>query len=191
MNGSGSAVRCRSAIHDDAIAIAGLHADSWRVSYRGAYRDDYLDGDVVQDRVEVWGRRLSTPPDNQFVVVAEEADRIVGFACAYGGEDATWGTLLDNIHVRPECQRHGVGTRLLSEVAAWCRDHYAEGGLYLWVLAQNRGAQQFYRRLGAADRGGEVFEPPGGGEVKSRRYAWTELGEIARARHASHDRGTA
>ena len=36
-------------------------------------------------------------------MVAEEAGRVLGFACAYGREDERWGTLLDNLHVDPEC----------------------------------------------------------------------------------------
>ncbi|MGA9725050.1 MAG: hypothetical protein WBQ86_21520 [Candidatus Binatus sp.] len=76
------------------MAVATLHAESWRAHYRGAYRDGYLDGDVVQDRIRVWKERLSTPAPNQFVVLAEEDDDLIGFACAYGGHDETWGSLL-------------------------------------------------------------------------------------------------
>ena len=137
------------------MAVATLHAESWRAHYRGAYRDEYLDGEVVQDRIRVWKERLSTPVPNQFVVLAEEDDDLIGFACAYGGHEETWGSLLDNIHVRPEHQRRGVGAALVAEVAAWCRANYAGCGLYLWVLEQNRPAQRFYQRLGASDQGGE------------------------------------
>jgi GNAT superfamily N-acetyltransferase len=182
--GKGQMTRCREATYDAAAAIATLHADSWRVAYRGAYRDEFLDRDVVQDRMGVWESRLSAPPDNQFVVLAEEEGRLVGFACAYGREDERWGSLLDNIHVRRERQREGTGTRLVSEVATWCRAHYADCGLYLWVLAQNSQARRFYERLGAMDRGGEISVPPGGGQVLSRRYAWTTVWEIA---HVGHD----
>ncbi len=162
------------------MAVATLHAESWRVHYRGAYRDEYLDGDVVEDRRRVWEERLSTRAPNQFVVLAEEDDDLIGFACAYGGDDETWGSLLDNIHVRPEHQGRGVGAALMAEVAAWCRASYADCGLYLWVLAQNSRAQSFYLRLGATDQGGEVSEPPGGGQIHGRRYAWTTVPEIPR-----------
>ncbi len=81
------------------------------------------------------------PAPNQFVVLAEEDDDLIGFACAYGGQDETWGSLLDNIHVRPEHQRRCVGAALVAEVAAWCRANYAGCDLYLWVLEQNRPAQ--------------------------------------------------
>src|SRR6185436_17727278 len=93
-------MRLRTATLADAEAIASLHADSWRTTYRGAMRDAYLDGDVVTERRAVWQERLATPAPNQHVLVAEQAGAVVGFACAYGGADAVWGTELDNLHVR-------------------------------------------------------------------------------------------
>lgn len=80
-------MRFRVATEADAMAVAALHAESWRAHYRGAYRDEYLDGDVVQDRIRVWKERLSTPAQNQFIVLAEEKDCLIGFGCAYGGND--------------------------------------------------------------------------------------------------------
>jgi hypothetical protein len=53
-------MRLRVATGADAMAVATLHAESWRAHYRGAYRDEYLDGEVVQDRIRVWKERLST-----------------------------------------------------------------------------------------------------------------------------------
>ena len=181
------AVRYRRAAHDDARAIAALHAESWRVAYRGALRDEFLDGDVVQNRNIVWDDRLATPAANQLVIVAEEGDRVIGFACAYGRDDARWGTLLDNIHVRRERHGQGTGRRLLSDVATWCRAKYPGSSLYLWVLEQNSQARRFYERLGASDREGDVWLPPGGGEVKRRRYAWSS-DDVATLQTGERDR---
>lgn len=173
-------MRFREATRCDVTAVATLHAESWRNHYRGAYRDEYLDGEVFEDRLRVWEERLSMPAPNQFVVLAFQGDDLSGFACAYGGHDETWGSLLDNIHVRLECQHRGVGTGLMAEVAAWCRVSYPDCGLYLWVLEQNRGAQRFYQLLGASDQGGEISEPPGGGQIHGRRYAWKTVPDVPR-----------
>lgn len=173
-------MRYRTATYDDRLSIATLHADSWRIHYRGAYRDEFLDGPVLGERMEVWEKRLAAPQENQFVVVAEEDDLLLGFACAYGRDDEQWGTLLDNIHVRPDRQRSGIGRHLLSEVATWCSANYPDWGVYLWVLAKNAMAKQFYRRLGAKDLGGGVFVPPGGGQIISRRYGWIRVSDIPR-----------
>lgn len=171
----------READEGDVAAIADLHAQSWRTSYRGAYRDEFLDGDVFAERREVWEQRMSAPAANQFVLLACEEQRLAGFICAYGREDEEWGTLLDNLHVSPEFHRRGVGARLVTDLGSWCRRHYADCGLYLWVLEQNERAQSFYRSQGASDRGGAVFVPPGGGEIHSRRYAWTSVDEVGRS----------
>jgi GNAT superfamily N-acetyltransferase len=166
-------VRYRKATPDDVAAIANLHADSWRNTYRGAYSDEYLDGPVFEERLAVWQKRLSSPPPNQYVVIAEDGGRIVGLACAYGEQDAELGTLLDNLHVRVDLHKSGIGKRLVSEIARWCVARYPQSPLYLGVLEQNLNAQQFYKRLGAHDVRGEIARSPSGDAVPSRIYAWT------------------
>jgi hypothetical protein len=47
----------RAASAHDLDAIATLHADSWRRHYREAYRDEFLDVDVVADRLKQQVRR--------------------------------------------------------------------------------------------------------------------------------------
>ncbi len=166
-------VTLRLATRDDAPAIAALHADSWRTAYRGALTDAFLDGDLDHDRMDVWEKRLSAPTANQVVIVAEEDGRIIGFACAFGEKDERLGTLLDNIHVRRDLHRQGLGKCLVSAVADWGRTKYPDDGLYLSVLEQNAQARRFYESLGATDREGGTWIPPGGGSVPVRRYAWS------------------
>jgi GNAT superfamily N-acetyltransferase len=179
----------REATCTDRLAIATLHAESWRHTYRGSYPDAFLDGPVFEDRKTVWEKRLAQPPANQFVVVAEEQGDIVGFACAYGQDDPRWGTLLDNLHVRPARQRQGIGTALVAEVVVWCQAHYADCGLWLWVIGQNLRARRFYERLGALDSGAERCTPPGGGErFVAHRYTWATLDSVRVGTRGSADR---
>ena len=163
----------RAATVADAPAVAALHAESWRSTYRGALRDEYLDGDILAERTAVWRERLGSPASNQHVVVAEAQGRLLGFACAYGNDDERWGTQLDNIHVRRDAHGQGTGARLVAAVAAWCRTAHPEAGLYLWVLEQNDPARRFYERLGATDQEGDVWLPPDGSTVRTRRYVWS------------------
>ncbi|MDH5545484.1 MAG: GNAT family N-acetyltransferase [Gammaproteobacteria bacterium] len=168
----------REANYKDASAIANLHADSWRVAYRGIFRDENLDGDVVNERKEVWNHRLSAPKDNQLVILAEENSELCGFVCAYGNEDPTWGTFIDNLHVRKERKRKGIGRGLMKEIALWSRRHYPDAGLYLGVLERNLSARRFYEALGARNQESRLWEPPGGGEVVDLRYVWSNLDSI-------------
>ena len=165
-------MRYREATRADAVAIAAVHAKSWLETFHGVLSDEYRSGAIFEDRDAVWQERLSAPPANQFAIVAEEDGRLAAFACAYGADDARWGTLLDNLHVRREWQGSGLGRSLLARVADWCTVEYPGGGLYLLVLKQNRRARTFYEQLGATDVGGETWVPPGFLNAPSRRYAW-------------------
>ncbi|MEO8456569.1 MAG: GNAT family N-acetyltransferase [Chloroflexota bacterium] len=165
----------RLATAADAPAIATLHADSWQRHYRHSWPDSYLDGPVVQDRQAVWEKRLRESPANQFVMIAEEQGVLQGFTCAYGADDAKWGTLLDNLHVRHDLQGRGTGATLVREVARWSRANYPECDLYLWALEANTGARRLYERLGAKNAGTESHMTPGGGRTNAVRYSWTEL----------------
>jgi ribosomal protein S18 acetylase RimI-like enzyme len=176
-----SAVRVeyRDADEADAETIAELHADSWRRHYRGAYRDAYLDGDVVTDRQVVWRKRLAPPRHHQSTICAERAGRLLGFAHTVFDHDPTWGALLDNVHVRNDEKGHGIGTRLLSEAATALRRHQPAGSLYLWVLDQNIAAQSFYDARGGIRVGTERRGPfPGGGTALAHRYAWPQPGQL-------------
>lgn len=163
----------RHAQHSDAEQIALLHAHSWRKTYRGLFDDDFLDKDAETNRLRVWQQRLSNNPRNQLVQVAENRGIISGFICAYGNEDETWGSLIDNLHIAPDFQRQGIGTQLMAEAFAWLKKNYPDDAIYLWVMARNIQARRFYEKLGAKN-GGTIDKPNpvGGGSALNCRYAW-------------------
>lgn len=162
----------RPATPADADAIAALHAQSWRQSYRGILTDAYLDGDIFADRQAVWQGRLSDPAPNQFLLVAEAGGAVQGFVCAFGDDDPRWGTLVDNLHVSQALKGRGVGTALLERVGDWVKAGRQHPGFHLWVFEKNHAARRFY-----ANRGGETVEQdvkdnPGGGQALTFRIAW-------------------
>jgi ribosomal protein S18 acetylase RimI-like enzyme len=162
----------REANFNDAAQIAALHAKSWRYAYRGILRDDFLDGDVFQNRVALWEQRLASPPANQFVLAAIENQNIEGFVCVNGGADARWGSLIENLHVAKEMQGRSIGKALMKAAAAWIEKNYPEAGMYLWVYEANVSARRFYENLGASNAELIVKENPGGGFANSLRYVW-------------------
>lgn len=164
----------RRATADDAQAIAGVHADSWRRSYRGAYSDAFLDGDVFDDRLSVWTARLQAPRADHRTIVAEHDGRMVGFAHTALDEDETWGALLDNLHVRHEVKGLGIGTRLMAEVAAVVLEERPSSGVYLWVLQHNTPAQAFYDARGGKCVGADETTSPAGDVLVALRYAWPD-----------------
>ena len=171
-------MRIRKAEKEDAEPIALLHAESWRTVYRGMFRDEFLDGDVISDRIKVWSQRLNFPKDNQLVLVAEEDHKILGFVCAFGNDDVKWGTFIDNLHVREDNKGCGIGRRLLKEAAYWSYNHFSDTGMFLWVLEPNTPARHFYEKLGAINQESKLKESPGGGVIVNLRYVWPTLKTI-------------
>src|SRR5262249_25620440 len=137
-------IAIRLARPTDAADVARLHADSWRRHYRGAYSDYYLDGDVDADRLAVWTERINDDRGAHFTLLAEHAERAVGFIHVVLDADGTWGALVDNLHVTHSVQRSGIGTLLLDRAARTVVARRPGSGIYLWVLEQNEPAQAFY-----------------------------------------------
>ena len=178
----------RHADIEDAYRIAALHADSWRRHYRGAYADSYLDGDIEVDRRSVWSARLATP-GNTTTILAEQDGRLVGFAHVVFDHDPRWGSLLDNLHVLHDQRRTGIGSKLLTRAAQAVSQRATHQGMYLWVLAQNIAAQQFYVARGATCVEREPVSKHGGdptrlnGNPDGLRMVWPDV--AAPAGHAS------
>jgi ribosomal protein S18 acetylase RimI-like enzyme len=173
-------VEYREATAADAESIAGLHADSWRRHYRGAFLDSFLDGDVVADRMAEWTGRLSRASPDRYTVVADLGGAVVGFAHTVLDADPTWGAYLDNLHVRQDLKRQGIGARLLAESARGVARRRPSTGLHLRVLEQNTAAQAFYEAQGGTCVERVLAGPfPGGGHAFSLRYAWLDLAKLA------------
>jgi len=168
-------MKLRLASANDAKHIADLHADSWRRHYRGAYSDAFLDGDVFSERLAVWSERLARSDRGAITVIALDGDALIGFAHTIPAHDAVYGALLDNLHVKVEQKRGGVGSALMRETATVLTRRNISTGLYLWVLEQNRNAQAFYAAMGGICVGREIIDPlPGGGKAPALRYYWPD-----------------
>ncbi|SEO50098.1 GNAT family N-acetyltransferase [Actinacidiphila rubida] len=175
-----ASVRVRVADGRDADGVARLHADSWRRHYRGAYADSYLDGDVVADRLAVWGARLAAPAPGTVTFVAEDDHGLAGFVHVVLDDHERWGSLVDNLHVAHTHRRAGIGSTLMAQAVTAVTERAARPSLYLWVLEQNTGAQEFYRALGATPVETVPVPPPGGdparlnGSPNKLRMSWPD-----------------
>ncbi|MBK8454475.1 MAG: GNAT family N-acetyltransferase [Thiofilum sp.] len=172
----------RLAHADDLVAIATLHAASWRATYPFDLSADYLAQDLAADRQALWQQRLTQPVTNQRVWVIDIAGSIVGFVCIYLQQDPQWGSLLDNLHVRSSAQGQGWSSILLQAVWSTCVTHAANNGLYLWVLQSNHKAQQIYQHYGAQRAEAGEWQAPDGSMVATWRYIWdkTTLAKLAK-----------
>jgi GNAT superfamily N-acetyltransferase len=179
----------RTAASDVVERIAALHADSWRRHYRGAFADSFLDGDVEADRSAVWSARLAPTADRSgsATILAELDDRLLGFIHVAFDDDPRWGSLIDNLHVRHDQRRTGIGRQLLVRGAMAVTARAINHGMYLWVLAQNVAAQRFYEAHGGAVAETEPTHAPGGdpsrvnGASRSLRIAWSDAARVVAA----------
>jgi GNAT superfamily N-acetyltransferase len=172
---------------EDLADVARLHRESWRSAYRGIFSDAFLDSErVVETRQALWTRRLiSEPSPGSFGFIARAASgEALGFTFAFPAFDAQWGSLLDNLHVRPDQKGQGIGRKLLAALS----EHFlqelgdvGELGLYLWVFEANTAARAVYEHLGARPAERVVITLQDGSEAAEWRYVWRSPGELMRA----------
>src|SRR5690349_10269907 len=139
----------RTAEVGDAAAIARVHVESWRTTYRGLLPDDFLDSLDETRYAERWRRSLGD--EGTRVYVAEDGHEIVAFASGgreRAGEDGYAGELYA-IYVLKEAQGRGNGRSLVRAVAAGLREMDLHD-MIVWVLRDNAHARSFYERLGGA-----------------------------------------
>jgi len=163
----------------DAPAIARVHVDSWRTTYRGIVPDDALAALSYEQREQTWRRAISHADSVRCVYVAEaNGGNLIGFASG-GPErsgDQVYGGELYAIYLLAEHQRCGAGRRVALAIAS----HLLQGGLtsmLVWVLAENP-ARSFYAKLG----GQQVYERVetiGGARLVEVAYGWRDLRALA------------
>ena len=169
-------VTIREALITDTVQIAALHTDSWRKHYRGIWTDNYLDNDLLNERLSYWKNKLEHPANNQQVRVALDKNIIVGFACIFISDDPLYGTLLDNLHISSLNQGSGIGKLLIKYAARIAFETTHEPALYCWVFEQNFEARKFYERMGAINKEVILMKNPDGiTSSMTCRYIWLDV----------------
>ena len=158
----------------DAPAIARIHIDTWRSTYRGIVPDEYLSNLSYERRQQVWESALRDPKTQSVFVAEDDTNGIVGFAAS--GQARGMGETFDGelyaIYVLQSAQGKGIGRSLVLSAA---RDLKAHGfrSMLVWVLEGNP-YKRFYERLGGelvAARGIEI----GGKSLKELGFGWKNL----------------
>lgn len=171
-------ITIRPIVATDAAAVADLHTTSWRSAYRGMLRDEYLDGDIATERRVVWATRLGTPVAANYGYIAESEGGPVGFVYLLGDADATWGTLIDNLHVLPGLKGQGIGRRLLEAAARETRHRRPDERVHLFVYEENHPARRFYASVGGREVERGTVDAPGGGSQIHWRVAWDDAAHL-------------
>ncbi|TJZ42238.1 GNAT family N-acetyltransferase [Streptomyces piniterrae] len=126
---TGPAIRVRPAETADAEAIAAIHQASRRATM------PYLPPQRrTHEEVARWVREIVLMECH--TVVAVRGPEVLGYA-------AVRGELLDQLYLRPDVRRQGIGSLLLAEAR-----RYRPGGLTLHVFQLNDAARAFYEHHG-------------------------------------------
>lgn len=167
-------VTVRSARLEDAIALARVHVDTWRSTYRGIVPDPYLDALRYEQRAERWTQILSSPINGVANFVVELQGDVVGFASGgpSRGEDAPTDGELWAVYLLKEHQGKGIGRQLFQAVV----NHLLlqeRRSMMLWVLVDNP-SRRFYDKMGGRPADVQPIEI-GGIPVQEVRYIWDDI----------------
>jgi ribosomal protein S18 acetylase RimI-like enzyme len=166
----------RRAHIDDAAAIARVHVDSWRTTYRDLLPAEFLASLTEAGYTERWQRVIGDGSSRVYVV--EEDGEVVGFASCgreRAGEAGFAGELYA-IYVLEGAQRRGHGRELVRAAVEGLREMGLKD-LIIWVLRDNAPARRFYERLG----GTYVRTQPitiGPTTLEEISYGWRSLDDV-------------
>ncbi len=88
-----------------------------------------------------------------FSVCAEKADKIIGYGRVVG--DGAFTLYIQDIIVKPEYQRLGIGMKIMSEIIKYIIEEYPQGTMVCLMSA--KGKEDFYKKFGFIERPNEVY----------------------------------
>ena len=154
--------------HDDLCAVSRVYIHTWREAYRGIMPQSVLDNLVEARWMPVYtSSRLTT-------LVVKEAGRYIGVS-AFGKSReenySGWGEIV-SLYMLPEYWGRGYG-RILFERAIGRLRLDGFNNIYLWVLADNLRAREFYERNGFVNSGETKNFEIGGKTLPEIKYLCT------------------
>jgi predicted N-acetyltransferase YhbS len=168
----------RTASIKDAVLIAHMHATSWKDAYKNILPNDYLEDDLESERERHWNKKMNELAGNDFVLIAQENKRPVGFISVWQVNNGEYDAFVDNLHVLPVEKGKGIGLSLIIH-AAEKLIRLNKKSFYLWVFDQNTPARRFYERTGGKAKDKSMFEIRGK-KIPETRYVWTDLSALVK-----------
>lgn len=149
----------RPATPNDAVAIAGVHTETWKATYASMIPEHVLAQFTDQARRESYWREQLTRETQAGEIrtwaALDAAGQITGLAAAGPAHRpadapeavASYAGEIYAVYVHPRAQGQGLGTALMRAAAAGLRVR-GLSGLIVWCLETNIRARGFYERLG-------------------------------------------
>lgn len=164
----------RDAKREDAPAIAKVHVDTWRTTYKGVVPDEYLAQISYERRLAMWQSILSRPNEKEHLLILEHEGVVIGFVSAGAmrdGEDPKAGEVFA-VYILESFQGQGQGRKLIEASLSRLK---AAGfqTMTLWALEENE-ACGFYTHCGG-EPVAEKWEEIGGKRLKEVAFRWNSL----------------
>jgi GNAT superfamily N-acetyltransferase len=177
-------VRIRAAIPGDAPAIARVHVEAWRESYRGLVPEHVIEVLSVNRNVGMWaailaGGHASIVHVVERLGIVADVPELVGFGSATDARSAELGASgeITAIYLLESVKRLGIGRILLNGLlgALAERGHRSAG---LWALVDNHSTRRFYEALGGRP-GPPRLVTDGPTDMHEIAYIWNDLSSFA------------
>jgi ribosomal protein S18 acetylase RimI-like enzyme len=144
-----AAALIREATIEDVEAIARVHVQAWRETYRALMPEALLAGLSVEQRAAMRTKVILKTAEAPCLWVSEDCGRIVGFGCIGKAHDSALGAHGEILAINflADVKRRGLGTALFRHLLRLLKQRgYASAGL--WVLSTNELARRFYEIRG-------------------------------------------
>jgi ribosomal protein S18 acetylase RimI-like enzyme len=172
-------ITTRDATTRDVELITQIHIASWKTAYKGIVPQDYLDHHVEEEKRDHWIDQLNHPTSkNDFVLIAMENEKPVGFIAVYEVTDDKYDAFIDNLHVIPDQKGRGIGSILMAATAHKLIS-MKKRSVYLWVFDKNIPAYTFYEKIGGTPDDKSIFTLMDT-EIVQTRFYWNDLDRLVR-----------
>lgn len=88
-----------------------------------------------------------------FSVCVETDNKIIGYGRIIG--DDAFTLYIQDVIVKPEYQRNGLGIRIMNEIMKYIKEKYGKGTMVCLMAA--KGKENFYNKFGFINRPNEVY----------------------------------
>lgn len=166
----------RDATKNDAHGIAQVHVSSWQTSYKGIMPDKAIAARPLEKRQAIWTGILAKENHNTILLVAEENQKIVGFANGGKPQEAVDGfdSELYAIYLLKTAQGKGIGRQLMQTFAKRLVDKGYKSML-LWVLQNNQKSRGFYETMGGILVAEGVYRVTQDATLITVAYGWKDI----------------
>lgn len=141
--------KIRQATTDDIEAILHLNNELCKFEMKSGF-DTYIKDWSLSDESRAYFLDLIK---NAFVIVAEKDAEIVGYLAGSINEEGAYSYYegktadLQNMFVKQDCRKYGLGSKFISEFENWCEKNGAKR-LMVTASIDNESARAFYEKNG-------------------------------------------